>query len=126
MNDAAETITTQNTSVIGCRHNCSRPPWLRRRERQRSMWFVPVVVIDERLKRPFKVLLVQNQEAVETFCAGGAHEPLGNPIRLWCATRRPNDLNALASKHVVKTVAEFLIPVADQKPHRFRAFCQRP
>ena len=67
MNDAAETITTQNTSVIGCRHNCSRPPWLRRRERQRSMGPVPVVVIDEHLKDPLKVLLVQNQEPVGTF-----------------------------------------------------------
>lgn len=37
MNDTAETITAQNTTVTGCRHNCSRLPWLRRRERQGSM-----------------------------------------------------------------------------------------
>ena len=67
MNDTAETITAQNTSVTGWRRNGSRPPWLRRCERQRSMWPVPVVVIDEHLKDPLKVLLVQNQEPVETF-----------------------------------------------------------
>ena len=67
VNDTAETITAQNTSVTGCRHRCSRPPWLRWRERQRSMWPVPVVVIDEYLKDPLKVLLVQNQQLVETF-----------------------------------------------------------
>ena len=45
MNDTAEAITTQNASVTGCRHRCSRPPGLRWRKRQRSMWSVPVVVI---------------------------------------------------------------------------------
>ena len=58
------------------------------------MWPVPVVVIDEHLKDPLKVLLVQNQQPVETFRADGAHEPLGNPVRLRRAKRRPNDLNA--------------------------------
>ena len=67
MNDTAETITAQNTTVAGCRHNCSRLPWLRRRERQRSMGPVPVVVIDEHLKDPLEVLPVQNQKPVETF-----------------------------------------------------------
>jgi hypothetical protein len=90
------------------------------------MWPVPVVVIDEHLKDSLKVLLVQNQEPVETFRAGGAHEPLGNRIRLWRAARRPNDLHAVASEDVVKTIGEFLIPIANQKPHRLRAFRQGP
>jgi hypothetical protein len=45
------------------------------------MWPVPIVVIDEHRKASLKVLLVQNQEPFETFRAGGAHEPLDNPIR---------------------------------------------
>ena len=126
MNNTAETITAQNTSITGCRHISSRPPWLRRRVRQRSMWPVPVVMIDEHLKDSLKVLLVQNQKPVETFRAGGPHEPLGNTIRLWRATRRPNDLRAVASEDVVKTIGEFLIPIANQKPDRLRAFRQGP
>jgi hypothetical protein len=30
VNDTAETITAQNTSVTGCRRRCSRLPWLQR------------------------------------------------------------------------------------------------
>ena len=61
VNDTAETITAQNTSITGCRRRCSRAPRLRWRQRQRSMRPVPVVVIDEHLKDPLEVLLVQNQ-----------------------------------------------------------------
>ena len=71
------------------------------------MWPVPVVMIDEHRKDSLKVLLVQNQDPVETFRAGGAHEPLGNPIRLWRTIRRPNDLHAVASDNVVKRSVNF-------------------
>jgi hypothetical protein len=67
VNDTAETITAQNTSVTGCRHLWNRPPWPRWHERQRSMWPVPVVVIDEHLKDSLQVVLVQNQHPIETF-----------------------------------------------------------
>ena len=67
MNDIAETITAQNTSVIAGRHQRSWPSCLRWRERQRSMWPVTVVIIDEHIKNPLKVLLVQNQQPVETL-----------------------------------------------------------
>jgi hypothetical protein len=107
VNDTAETITTQNTSVTGCRHRCSRPPGLRWREQQRSMWPVPVVVIDEHLKGPLKVLLVQNQQPVETFRADRAHEPFGNPVGLGRAKRRSHDLNPLALEHLVKISVNF-------------------
>jgi len=42
VDDTAETIAAQNTSITGWRHRRRRPSWLRRRERQRSMWPVPV------------------------------------------------------------------------------------
>jgi len=70
--------------------------------------------------------LVQNQEPVETFRAGGAHEPFGNTVGLWPAVRRANELNPVASEYVDKTLGEFLIQVANQKPHRFRAPRQGP
>jgi len=67
VNDTAKAITAQNTGGTGCRRGCSWPPWLRWHERQRSMGPVSVVVIGEHLEDPLKVLLVQNQQAVETF-----------------------------------------------------------
>ena len=87
---------------------------------------VPVVVIDEDLKNPLKMLLVQDQQPIETLRTGCAHEPLGHPIRLWRLKRGTNDLNVVASEDVVKTIGEFVIPIANQKPHRLRAFRQGP
>ena len=78
------------------------------------MWSVPVVMFDERLEDPFQVLLVENQQPVETLRADGAHESLGDPVGLWRATGRPHDLNALASEHVVKTIGKFLIPITNR------------
>ena len=71
------------------------------------MWSMPVVVIHEHIKNPLKVLLVQNQQPVETFGAGGAHEPLSNPIGLRRAKRGANDLNPFATEHVVKRSVNF-------------------
>ena len=67
MNDTAETIPAQDASVAGRRHRCGRTPCRWWREGQRSMWPVPVVVIEEHLKDSLKVLMVKNQQPVETF-----------------------------------------------------------
>ena len=56
------------------------------------------------------------QNAVETFRAGAAHEPLRNPIRLRRAKWRANDLYPFATEHVVKLVGEFPDPIANQEP----------
>ena len=90
------------------------------------MWPVLVVVIHEPVKDPLEVPLVQDQQPVETFRAGGAYEPLGTRVGLWRAERRANDVNPVASEHVIKTLGEFLIPIANQKPYRLRALRQRP
>jgi hypothetical protein len=60
---------------------------------------VPAVVIDEHLKDSLEVRLVENQELVETLGAYGAHDPLGDPVGLGGASRRPNDLNPVADEH---------------------------
>jgi hypothetical protein len=67
VNHTTETIAAHNTSISAWRHRCSRPSWLRWRERQRSMRAVTIVVIDEGCTDPLKVLLVQNQQPVETL-----------------------------------------------------------
>ena len=90
------------------------------------MWPVAIVVVDEHVKDPLEVVLVQNQQPVETFRADGANESLGDAVRLRRAKRRPNDLHPLASEHLVKGIGEFLIPIANQKPQRFRTLGHRP
>jgi hypothetical protein len=86
---------------------------------------MPVVVVHEPIKNPLKVLLVQNQQPVETFRAA-VHEPLGNPIGLRRVKWGANDLNPFATEHVVKLVGEFPVPIANQEPHRLRAPRQGP
>src|SRR5262249_9903254 len=83
-------------------------------------------MIDEHFKGPLEVRLVQHQQPVKTFRADGAHESLCDPVGLGRAKRRTNDLNPLTSEHLVKPVGEFLIAIANQKPHRFRALGHGP
>ena len=64
VDDTAETIAAQNTSITACRHRRSRPSWRRWRKRQRSMWPVPVVMVHEDNEDPLEVRLVQNQQPV--------------------------------------------------------------
>ena len=67
VNNTAETITTENASIMAWRHRGDRPSWLRWRERQRAMGAVTVVVINESHTGPLKVLVVQSQQPVEAF-----------------------------------------------------------
>src|SRR5262245_18320229 len=90
------------------------------------MWPVPVVVVNEHFNNPLKVVMVQNQQPVETFRADRAHEPLGDAVGLWRSTWRTNDLNAFASEHLIEPLGQFLIPVANKKPQRLRALGHRP
>src|SRR5215468_9671738 len=90
------------------------------------MWPVPVVMVDDRLNGPLEVLLIQDQQPVETFRADRAHESLCDTVGLGRAKRRTNDLNPLASEHFVKSIGEFLIAVSTQKPQRFRALGHGP
>jgi hypothetical protein len=99
MNDTAEAVTTQDAGVTECRGQIHRTPAFRRRERQRSMRPVPVVVIDEHPKDPLKVRLVQDKEPVEALPTGGAHKPLGN--RVGCGAR--NGVRTIAIRSLRKT-----------------------
>jgi hypothetical protein len=61
VDNTAEPITAQNTSITGCPRRCNRAPRLRWRQRQGSMRPVAVVVIDEHLKDSLEVRLIENQ-----------------------------------------------------------------
>ena len=66
MNHPTETIATLDTSLAPL---CRRRYWLTcpsgRREGQRSMWPVAVVMLLEDVKDPLKMLVVQDQQPVE-------------------------------------------------------------
>ena len=46
------------------------------------MWPVAVVMLQEDVEGPLKMLVVQDRQPVETRCASGAHEPLRDTVRL--------------------------------------------
>ena len=90
------------------------------------MGSVLVVVGHEHLENARKVLLAHNQHPVQTFRAGCAHKTLGHAVGLRDAKRCADDLDPVASKHLVKSVGEFLVPIANQETDVFGAIPQGP
>jgi hypothetical protein len=88
----------------------------------------PVLVVmgHEHIKNARKVLVVQNQHPVETFRASRAHKPLRYTVGLRRAKRRANDLDPVASKHLVKSVCKFPVPITNQETDAFWALRQSP
>jgi hypothetical protein len=81
---------------------------------------VAVVVGHKDGEDSLEVLLVPDQQPIETLRADGAHEPLGNSVCLRGAKRRADDLNPTASKHLIKTGGEFLVAVANEEAEGIR------
>ena len=90
------------------------------------MWPMAVVMVDEDANDLLEMLAVEDQEPIQTLRANRSHEPFRDAVRLRRAKRRANDLEPTASEHVVKTVGEFLVPVANQEAERLWAFGQPP
>ena len=68
MNHTTETIATLDTSLAPRRRRRGhRTCWAWRREGQRSVWPVAVVMLHEDVEDAFKMLVVQDQLAVETL-----------------------------------------------------------
>jgi hypothetical protein len=65
VNDTAQSIATPDTSLTPRRRQRYRRTG--RREGQRSMWPVAVVMLPEDVEDPLKMLLVQDQQPVETL-----------------------------------------------------------
>src|SRR5262249_41760169 len=87
---------------------------------------MPIVVIHEGNDHPFEMLLIQNEQQVETLRPYGSYEALGNRIRLRRAKWRAQDLNLLRPKHLIEALGELLIPVSDQKADGFRTIREGP
>jgi hypothetical protein len=83
VNHTAETVATLDTSLA--RRHRRRDCWAcraRRCEAQRSMRPVIVVVIHEHPEGPLEMLLVQDQQPVQTLRTNGAHKSLRHSVRL--------------------------------------------
>ena len=72
------------------------------------------------------MLVVHDQQPVETLRANGAHEAIRQSVRLRRANRRTNHAHPLGAEHFVKPVGEFLVPVANQEAEGRRAVLTRP
>ena len=70
MNHTTKSIAPLDLTAAPFRH---RWRWLRRRQTQRSMWTMAVVVINEDAKDVVEMGMVEDQEPVETLRADGAH-----------------------------------------------------
>jgi hypothetical protein len=73
-----------------------------------------------------QMLVVEDQEPVQTLRANGPHESFRDPIGLWGPKRRAHHLYAMALEDPVKTLGELLIPIANQEAERFLALRQGP
>ena len=89
-----------------------------RLEAQCSVRPVATVVGDEDGQDLLEMLLVHDQQPVETLRANGPYEALRHPVRLGRPKGRANDLAPGAPKNFVETPAELLVPVANQVPAR--------
>ena len=68
VNHTTETIATLDTSLAPLRRRRHRRTCrVGRREGQRSMWPVAVVMLHEDLEDPLKMLFIQDQQPVETL-----------------------------------------------------------
>ena len=88
---------------------------MKRREAERSVRSVAIVVVRKHGEDVLEERLVEDEQPVKTLRANGAHEPFCDSIRLRGTKRRADDLEPAAAKDLIKTTGEFLVPVANQE-----------
>jgi transposase-like protein len=95
-------------AVARGREQKRRPERRRRREVQRPVRPVTVVVVNEDVEYALEMASVQDQEPVEALRTNGPHEALGDSVRLRSAKRRADDWDPVASEDRVKLPVNFL------------------
>jgi hypothetical protein len=79
---------------------------------------VLVVVPDVLFERDEQMSRVVDQDPIEALPAYRAHPPLGVGVRAGSPRRRPDDLDALSSEHLVERGGVLGVTVPDQEPER--------
>jgi hypothetical protein len=88
--------TTQSIASLDLTAAPFRHRWrcrFRRRQTQRPIWTMSVVVINEDAKGLVEMRAIEDQQPIETLRADGPHQSLGHPVRLRRAKRCANDLD---------------------------------
>jgi hypothetical protein len=83
VDQSAEAISTFDLVWLRC--GCETDHWLLwigRSQVEGSVWPVAVVMVEEDAERSFEMLAVDDEEPVEALRADGAHEALGDGVRL--------------------------------------------
>ena len=126
MNYSAKTVTSENPSAgqRGRGHHATCR--VRRRQRQRSMWTMAVVVVEEDGEDSLEVPLVEDQQVVETLGADCPDEAFSDGIGLRGTNGCAENLDGLAPKHLVEPVREGPVAIANQKPEGLCAVSDRP
>src|SRR5437764_4170398 len=87
---------------------------------------VAVVMADENAEDALEMALVDDQEPVEAFGAGGADEALGERVCLWRSHRCLDDLDSFAGEDGVEVAGELAVAVVDQEAKRPWSLVERP
>ena len=87
---------------------------------------VAVVMADENAEDALEMALVDDQEPVEAFGAGGADEALGERVCLWRSHWRLDDLDSFAGEDGVEVAGELAVPVADEGAKRRSPLLEYP
>jgi len=110
VDQSAEPISTLDMDWSRRRDKAER--WLIRiwrREVERAVRPVAVVVVDEDAKHALEVSLVDDEEPVETLRADGADEALGDGVRFRRSNRRPDRLDPFAVEDRVEVTSELAV-----------------
>ena len=79
------------------------------------MWPMSIVVMHKGCNGSCNMMVVQEQQPIETLGPDRAHEPLGHSVGLGSSIRCAHDLDPFRSKHRVEAPGKLLIAVADQE-----------
>jgi hypothetical protein len=98
--------------------------WTRRFQPKRSVWSVPVVVLDIDPEGLLQVTTADDQQPVEAL---GAHRPdpaLRMSVRVGGPHRRQEHLGALGAEQIIERAAELRVAVAQHKAQPSSSFAE--
>jgi hypothetical protein len=68
-------------------------------------------------QHPLEMLLVHDEEVVETFLAHRPDPPLRKGVGLWCVIGRLDERHALRGEDSIEGRGKFDVPIVDQEMH---------
>jgi hypothetical protein len=78
------------------------------------------------LEHIIKMLIVQNEDVIETFLPDGPHPAFRIAVGLWGTKGCADNLNSHGAKHVVELSGELRVPVMDKESEVALHFLKLP